>query len=673
MALLQKYPMSELGGPERVIDIAVGLTSRRELAAAAPGLGGKLRGSVWTGFITRKPPPEHSSREPDTQSDGTPSPEWPDSGAEDGDDTETPAGALLGKFGNTVWRGITNQSSMDVPSPPLMPASPAGKLDELPSPNVATSSAARIGNKLGDSIWRGLTNQSAMEAPPSPTEPSMPSPTPSESDGLLSPISSASIWNYRERLKESDAAAALSKASTNWTAKAVTLWSRNTPTSTASSPEFPSRHSRADSLGISNKSWTEMFPKRGSLPNHYDKEYSPPPRPNFRESRYFEPEQRSLSKSSVGLPSPPNLLIKSKSALASLTGSTPAPALKTAPRPLLLSSSSLITPSNPRRLGRSPTPVPRSPQPQRDSMSSVSSASTSLSSARYSTHSDRDSEPYNTGRFVPLRRGARSSSSRPDVARTTRPEITQRLGPENDSEFTQGASSSSLPRNHQRRTSSEESTKRGRLPDSPSTLPSSPPPKTPITVVNSPDVRVNGGKEPPQGSLMFSESGNTRGAPSVERKVGRKPSWNTSFVPPASPLETASDSSTTHDPGLPVHNKRHGQRPVNLRLKSDSDLRRSTSAAVVEQRSPRDMTALTAENFSEAIVKTPRATDFPSPSSPGRPTRVRRNSRSPRRPLRKTDTPEKGSDGEEGDDEGYDEFLSAYESEDNNTTASGIF
>lgn len=672
MALLRDYPIDELGGPERVIDTAVGMDNQRKVlgktGSAGFGFGEKLRGTVWSNLMTRSVPPEPSIPESDNESDGTPSPDWPDSAAEDEVDIPEKPNALLGKLGSTVWRGLTNQSSMDVPPSPLLPNSPVPPLSpvstvesSLPNPTGTEG----LGKRLGNSIWRGLTNQSAMDSPSSPTVPSMVSSPQPESESLASPTSSSGLWSYTEKFKDSNAAASLSKTSTNWTARASTLWRRSNPPSTVSSPDHPSQHSRAGSLGMSGRSWTDVLPKRGSLPTNYNKNYSPPPRPNFRESRYFSPKEFSTpdtpSRPAIGLSSP--LLAKGKSALASLTGNTTATP-KSGPRPLLLSSSVLITPSNPRRLSRSPTPL-AAPLHPHDPSSFTSTASTSSSITGHGIQSDQDSEP-SSGRFVPLRRGIPPHP--PRTSRTGGPRFTtsqgtmESLGLGHESEPS-GTPFRSGHLRHERRTSSADSARRGwgqvELPDSPSTLPSSPPPKTPVTTTHGTEARVSSESRGHPTPVVL----NVLDAihhPQVDKRTGRKKSLNTTSGLPVTPREAASDSSTSQEKTPSLRSKRYGQRPANLRLrKSDAEIGHSSPAAVIEQRSNSDGASLVPESLPDGTVNTPRVTDF-NPEYH----RFRKNSRSPRRTLRKLDMPTKGDFSSDGDDEGYDEFLSAYESED---------
>ena len=660
MALLQAYPIAELGGPERVIETAISLSDQRnhadEKGGAGFNLGERLRETVWSSFMTMAAPAEGRIPESTNKSDSTPSPQWPDSGAEDDADAAGKPNALLGTLRNTVWRGFSNQSSMDTRSssvPPAAPSSPASNVAGANLPNA--TGAGGIGSRLGNSIWRGLTNQSAMEAPVSPTESTMTLPPPPEGDGLTPPSSaSSSFWNYTEKLKDSDTAASFSKTRTNWTVRASALWGRSVPSSTASSPEY-SHHPRTGSLSMPGRSWAEMFPKRGSLPAHYDKEYSPPPKPNFRESRYFSPQRQNVPESPpiIGLSSP--LLAKSKSAIASLTGSTPAP--KSGPRPLLLSSSSLITSHHP---SRSSPSAARFTQFQ-DRISS----SNALSASR--NHPDHDFA--NRGRYVPLRSGVtpRPMRSTRTVQSDTEGRIPQSLSPEIESEPLRPSFRSKDPRTHERRRSSADSAMRGwgqvDIPDSPSTIPSSTPPRSPTTVTNGTFARVNGASEEQRSSVALNVPDVVHSQ--IESRVGAKRPWNTASGLPASPRppisarKVTSDSSTSHDNLPSTRSKRH-VRPTNLRLKrSDTDLGRSSTG---EQRN-NDVNNLVPTNLTDLAGVTPRAAEFRS-GSPERPTRLRKNSRSPRPTLRKPDLPDKETFSSDGDDEGYDEFLSAYESED---------
>ncbi|KAG1726940.1 hypothetical protein EDB19DRAFT_1943707 [Suillus lakei] len=92
-----------------------------------------------------------------------------------------------------------------------------GKETEIPAAPTLTS-------HLANSVWRGITNQSSMDNSPSPPSPTSPlqsqSPTPppqSPPEQIASNLSltppPSSIWGYAGKLKDSDAVAAFTKVS----------------------------------------------------------------------------------------------------------------------------------------------------------------------------------------------------------------------------------------------------------------------------------------------------------------------------------------------------------------------------------------------------------------------------------------------------------------------------
>lgn len=623
MSFLQDYPISELGGAERILELAAELKERRENSKAnmssASKLGERLLGTV-SNFI--KPPSVAvtAAEEEGEEEEDIPSPEWPDSGGEDV--TVRPGTAILGKLGTTVWRGITNQSSMDVPPSPLPLSSPISP--KTPRTLPLAAQAAQLGNKL----WRGFSNQSAMDPLPSPT-----SPLPARSDMIQPPRSPSILWSYTERFKNSNTAATFSKTGTNMSIRASSLWKTNSPPASAvSSPGYEPRHhlsSLSADLGMEAGSY---IPRRGSVPparygdGHTD-DYVPPPRPSFRESRYFSPDEHSSPNSpSTSRASSPPILAKTKSALMSLAAGASKPPPRTGPRPLLLNSSALITSSNPRR---SVTRSPLSDKP-RDSVSSASSLSSIPRGARSSIQSDRDSDTGGS-RIVPIRgKYIRHHHHASSSAGDRSPSV--------------GTSSHTLPEvelTHSNRRESSESAGRGwaqhhKPQDSPSSLPSSPP-VTPIFFKQS----IEGGRTEATLDRVVDPHWN-------ERKVESRRS--PTLTSPTSPGMTKALS----DPPVQSHlrAKRYGQKPTNLRLKrSETDLKLSNSLFIsTENLEP------TPDQLPEANAVTPRAVDFTVQSSPESQPRIRKNSR--------TNRGVRESEGEEGDDESYPDFLSAYESED---------
>jgi hypothetical protein len=406
MTLLQQYPIEAAGGIDGILQTAMDLLSRREAEAAAqrPNLtiSARIRDTVWRGFTNQPSSPlpelDEGSEEEDIPSSD--------------DETKPAAGNVWAKsLGTTVWRGITNQSAMDAPPSPITPSTP-------------------------------VSRQGSLSPAPSPG-PDSPSPTHPLDNGGLHPSSASrvnSLWNYASKLRDSDTAAALAKTSSNWTAKAMTAWSsprsnaspeQQTISSTPTSPirlampslfkrqstssngsQDPSTHSRSGSMSSG---------KRDSIT------YTPPPRPAF-----FRPPRDSFMPPAHGqshgiLPpvspelsptNPEGFMGKAKhlqDSLASLTGMvTPSSkseeAPKSAPRPLLLGGRDSVVAQ---RRSVAPNPSQHSRQwsevqlparsVNRDSQSSVSSLAPSDGARLGPGHWDSDSGVA-TSRIVPLRR-----------------------------------------------------------------------------------------------------------------------------------------------------------------------------------------------------------------------------------------------------------------------------
>ncbi|KAJ7940766.1 regulator of Vps4 activity in the MVB pathway-domain-containing protein [Mycena leptocephala] len=121
----------------------------------------------------------------------------------------------------TMWKGFTNQ----MPSPEVSPPESEDQQDDEdePSEDGDNEPSTGITARLASTVWRGITNKSSMEPPPTPITPISPMPPPSpirspwpsskeeEPEGRSETPVAASIWNYAEKLKDSDTAAALAK------------------------------------------------------------------------------------------------------------------------------------------------------------------------------------------------------------------------------------------------------------------------------------------------------------------------------------------------------------------------------------------------------------------------------------------------------------------------------
>ncbi|ESK96876.1 duf292 domain-containing protein [Moniliophthora roreri MCA 2997] len=666
LTLLKHYPIESAGGIDRVLQVAADLRQRREdeskaTAENTPGLGARLKATMWKGFTNTSSDSSPSSVSSDDEED--------EKNIDDGNETETVmlSSGLTSRLATTVWRGITNQSSMEPPPTPITPTSPA---------------------VLGTPPRSSHFVDAGAQSPRSPT---------AQSPSLL--------WGYAEKLKESDAAATLAKVSSNWRAKAlVSTWGIRRDDSPAMQKD-PSSPSLGEPSPVPGFRPGEV--RRGSLPDIDGEEtYSPPPRP-----KHFRPPRDTIILSSLNIlksptPSSPELSPQSDSAflqktsrlqasLAALSrseASKPPPKPKTGPRPLLLNSSSLMTTNGrDRPISRSEnsTPIPDRPSnqwnhitnfrrhiPHRDSQSSISSLSPSDAITRAGkTEWDSDGS---VSRRIPLNR--RSISPMAPHARTlstahSTSSISDRglLSPATSASHLAGPASAGWGQID--------------LPDSP---PITTPPTTTLSIPNA-TVKINDDEEPVEDTIE---------SPDMPHSQTRKPPRKN--TPPFVPELTTSESSAVETPSRSprIRSKRHPSRPSNLRLQDPSRPR------VIATDSPTTLgNALAVEWPDQDSSVTPKASSFdgeetssPSPVSPvsksqgtslrrtrktsasnDEPSRQRKLSTDPdgqeprarktssgsrtRKVLATEKKRNRESAAEEGDDEGYDDLLSAYESE----------
>ncbi|KAI0831488.1 regulator of Vps4 activity in the MVB pathway-domain-containing protein [Trametes gibbosa] len=661
MAFLQNYPLDAVGGIEKVLQTAFDLAAQREAAANAAkagptvGLGARLRDTVWKGISSLESHPEEDVSDEEFS---------------DEDEHEKPAQGngsnLTSRFANTVWRGITNQSAMDSPSPSPSPGS-----SPLASPQPSLS-----------------TSQSAPAVPPKDTVVN------------AAARGRSMLFGYAEKLKDSDAAATLAKVSTNWRVKALDAWTRrgnetspNTlaPPTSQSTPSMSSQdHGRSISLTAIQTSFRSGDDsKRGSLPVIDRSEaYSPPPRPAF-----FRPVRDSMfiaspiSRSQDGSPVSDNGSLTKENLRASLSNykmpeHTPS-RTSTGPRPLLLSSNTLMTGAT----GRSPiSPVTdsrwaesvrakRSSIDHRASQSSISSLSPSepFRPRRADNRSDWESDGGTVSRIVPIHRKSPSP-----MARTAR--VSRR-------EESVSSVSPPTPPNASRRLSTEDSApevaprsprgwSRIDVPDSPTTN-SSPPPVSPPSASLRIDTSIEVAQPPShrqQGSVALNDDV-TFSSLSSEGKLTRRSATISRLH--RETTEFSDSSATEPSPPTPhIRKKRVPNRLQSLRhskLSMDEPpppLPTNNSLLVID--APEDQEVEPA--------KTPRAGSFdqevtapPSPRSSSRRTRkistegrTRKLSNESRRKVsaERETKHKRESAAVEGDDEGYGELLSAYESED---------
>ena len=438
--ILQNYDIEEYGGIERVLQGAWGLYAKRigrgamEIPGPGPRVNVNGERESQNGMVT------YGQQQPQL--------------------------SRFDRLAEVVWRGLTNEASSPPPSPsPTAPPSPRGPVPKFeitaPPPLSNKPAGSGLGARIRDTLWKGVTNQVDSDGPsPDPSPEPSPVASRSASPMLVATDDLPSLeqdqkqqsgssggngdgGNWFGGFGDSDAIAVLAKTSTNLRVRAMDVLGRTSPkpepnplptpvNETVASPPSAWAASFA-SFGFGRRTTPEggdpysvVFDARsrhGSLPTTQppDREivastskddlYSPPPRPSFfrpsRDNTLFatSPTLSPLSAASEPSPSKGGAI---QSALAALTGSSvlaPAPVKKSAPKPLLLNSRSLMTaPISPRMPGRSVSPAPR-----RGSAGGQQQQHT-VRSASSSRHSSVDHVVPGASGVVSLRRGPITSA-----------------------------------------------------------------------------------------------------------------------------------------------------------------------------------------------------------------------------------------------------------------------
>ncbi|KAH8833858.1 regulator of Vps4 activity in the MVB pathway-domain-containing protein [Flagelloscypha sp. PMI_526] len=613
VAFLSRYPVESAGGIERLLQSASDLSNRRINEAKrsqgdSRGFGVRLGLSVWKGITNQMPSPIASPDTSDEEDANTTDEE--NTEVDEPADTE-PSNGITSRFASSVWRGITNQS--DTP-----PATPISAVPRTPprSPTMSETTASPPGESRASSLWK-----------------------------------------YAKRLQDSDAAANLAKASSNWRARGLLSPWGGSDSGRSTSPNSPVLQPIKEELS-----------RRGSLPvqphDHYTSTSSPPSFRAPRDSLLFAPGEAPHIPTPDSPMSDSGVLGKARhlqQSLAALThAAAPAPPKpKTGPKPLLLGagSSSVVTPaSNRHRQSKSSigqwAEMIGEPQPRthhRDSQSSMSSLSPSDALGLGHSRQASDSNP-RASRIVPLNR--RSVSPMAPGART--PDFRTAGFRESMSSVSSSDRGNSSPKAPSRGWG-----RSGYASDSPSLA--SPPPRTPVTLTNGAIVVTNGDDAPVSDQLDSDVDSISR----LSAKIS-KPSED--------------DQVTLHGSS----SLSRGSRKVKPRSPRPPDLHiEGLKSNKVAEQSPNSLHAGWANGDQDA--RTPKAADFDgseSSASPrdrnGRDRKLSSDTISPR--LRKGSTgstetrprklsssrrkvPEvRDSDAEKGDDE-LDDLLSAYDSE----------
>ncbi|KAH9934663.1 regulator of Vps4 activity in the MVB pathway-domain-containing protein [Fomitopsis serialis] len=623
MTFLQRYPLESAGGVEALLQCACDLAHQRQMASTS--LGARLRDTVWKGFAQTasiaEPSEDHDDNEPETSTNGQ-------------------SNTLTARLASTVWRGISNESAMEAPPSPTSPASPM---------------------------------------PPSPVLPPPPSETSEASNASAGP---SKFWGYADRLRESDAAATLAKVSTNWKVKA---WTCGANVRMALPPRI---YRPLPLLPFHDRpTWTQACLSRSAS----EKRRGGPPRDSvmFTGRSPLSPSNDDISPASDAGSMSSGGVRASLASFGLQQDQSRAAKKKSGPRPLLLNSTSLMT-------NRSPATTPLSGSSDK-SMDNVRGMRTSPaprdSTSSYSSfspvHSRSTTIDSDTGgsRIVPIR------SSRSPMARGSR-------------RVTPTSSTTSSPQIVHRRMDTETSTQLGSddgrssrgwhhvdVSDSPPAGSSPPPPQTPADATSN----LNRG-------VRVKAPTSRTGSPSIgdasdmSSDMDAQPAKGLYSLPRLSVGDT-SDTSATQAPSRSPRSK---QKRIPPKLSTT----RSRENIVAENGPAAQNTLTTGWSDDDDVdnVTTPRAMSFQADnvvsttvtprnirrvrktsgdgngevrtqkiSSDGREVRVRKVStdgHSPRRRKLSGEGEREGpkhsreSSADEGDDEGYRDLLSAYESED---------
>ena len=541
--------------------------------------------------------------------------------------------SLRDRFGVNMWKDFTSQR---LPSNEN-PMNTGNGTDNKNSDASATSSNPSLVSQITNTVWKGITNQTAMESPSTPPSPTVPLP-PLNLEPELNPQTTSNLWSYAKKLKGSDTVATISKISSNWRARALLSSSGGGPQPTnIVSDDSSHRHSK---LGLN--SYEQDSPRTSSSTHSLDLPVETPAEGSSQQSN------RSL-------------LEKTKSLLSSRSPPlAPKSTPKSAPKPLLLASTLVTSGQSGLKSHINSTTLPdreewadvmREKQHYiyRDSLSSASSISPSDRYVRTpkSTMSDRESDT-SSSRIVSLNR--RSVSPMAPSFRS----VHERLE-STTSSISSGFTSPPLPRSLGNRKTSARTASTS---ESPTILQTYSPLSDPNPKESDSDATSN---ERPSSVIRLTEAEDAELSTRASRvRAKRYPRLSNLSIPdgpkPHTSVEDKGCNSSQLTVEWPQHeneavlttpkgscfeSEEHG--PISRKL-SRSPLRKKLSGELVHHQ--RKVSVDTIRDYRQRKV-----------SNGHRPRKISTESREI--PKNRRD-----SSAEEGDDEGYDELLSAYESED---------
>lgn len=701
LTLFADYPIERAGGVERILQIANDLGNQRLEMAKTPKqdnstFSAVLMKTVW-GNASSYPGHSDTSSEDSSEDGKTLSLRHIDGHIDDGDETETPG--FASRLRTAVWKGISNQTAMEPPVSPLSPLAPSSNLFQQngESESKAHSQVNSVPQPATTSIWgyASKLKDSDMAARLSKVSTNL-------------TVKAMGAWHTRQDSSEESASSTIHSPKPSLSRTGSSML--QVPGSNAvishereDSPQSPLYEppARPAYFRPPRDSWMPQ-PSASSSPGRIDS-------PDSAVSSHSVSSQ-SVSDSVAEASRRLHMSLVSIPGLAS--ASQKHNSLKSGPRPLLLNSTNLITaPSQAPIIPDTSTEVPsrdigpwadilrkkiQTPR-HRDSQSSVSSFSSDVRRSRHRGE-EWDSDT-SVSRVVPLNR-ARVSSRAPSFRspRYRESSISSRseneplsppsplppsikvlptkshtpphkqLSPPSrllDAAFS-GSDGSGSARSWEHV---------DRL-DSPVTLPSSLPLKAPATTASIPSTSDGVSSRDSRASTSLSEYSTTSLKPTTTNK---RPTLKVdpSSVPQLQDVgEGNSDSSASpvvpRTPTRLTRSRRYQQRPPNLRVHGSN---RAESGSLQDATSDPGSLGPPEALLTTDLATTPKAVEFPLSTSPvdaRSPRRLRKLSAEaktnkdvhPVRPRKiSTDHRRTESAANEGDDEGYDDLLSAYESE----------
>ena len=530
-----------------------------------------------------------------------------------------------------MWKEFTSQRL-----PPNENSADPGYESDSKNQDSSMASKNSLVSQITNTVWKGITNQTAMEAPPTP-----PPTTPIHNqfpEPEVEPQTTPNLWSYAEKLKRSDTVATLSKISSNWRARALLG-------SSAGGTINDARSKRNSHDRIMSSSEKQGSPQMSS------------PFPLSSSDSPLETTLEGLSQQRNK-----SLMEKTRSLLSPTRSPPRAP--KSAPRQLLLPSTLHTSGQNGlknhRNLINSTDPeewadVMREKQHHlyRDSLSSTSSLSPSDAYARTpkSTRSDWESDT-SSSRIVSLNR--RSISPMAPNFRTARGRVLSR----NSSP----SSTLSSPPIHPPSPSQENQTTNGELPTISQTCP---PPghnasRTAASEHKEGDNSDTAFNERPSSIIRLTSEDVEMSIKASRLRSKRNPRLPHLQIQDMQKTQTAVEEKPLNSTQLTVEWPRDETEIISTPKGNYFESEQDVSMPRKLSRSPLRSKKLSTgeiERQRKLSMDTIRDSRQRKVSNGHRPRKISTESRDIPKSRRE-------SSAEEGDDEGYDELLSAYESED---------